>query len=167
MLVYHLMSMTLNSQCFDDLEGISRDFLWGKNKDGETRKALVAWNDIALNKVGGVGFEELHVVSRMLKMHWLTRILLDATTKWACLARLSVARSLNSGFRCRMRRIWTPMEAILLDSKFHVVGSPLIQEILSGFNKARDAINFRHMSSVLPTHLSSKQLLLLFQSVVC
>lgn len=82
--IYHMMSMTLNSKLFKDLESIARDFLWGTNEDGETRKALVAWKDMTLNKAeGGVGFEELQDVSRTLKMRWFTRILLDALAKWA------------------------------------------------------------------------------------
>lgn len=45
--IYHLMSMSLNFQGLDDLECIARDFLLDKNEDGEARKALVSWKDIA------------------------------------------------------------------------------------------------------------------------
>lgn len=40
---YHLISMFLNSQGFEELKGISQDFLQVKNKEGENRNVLVAW----------------------------------------------------------------------------------------------------------------------------
>lgn len=57
--IYHLLSMSLNITSFEDLEAIFRDFLWGMNEDGEYRKALVAWEDMASCKAkGGLGFED-------------------------------------------------------------------------------------------------------------
>lgn len=51
--------MSLNITSFEDLEAIFRDFLWGMNEDGEYRKALVAWEDMASCKAkGGLGFED-------------------------------------------------------------------------------------------------------------
>lgn len=35
--IYHLMTMSLNTQGFEKLECILRDFLWGKNELGEFR----------------------------------------------------------------------------------------------------------------------------------
>lgn len=66
--IYHLMAMSLNAQGFEDLECISRDFLWGKNEDGEFSKALVAWDDLAHMKAeGGIDFKDFGKLSLNLK----------------------------------------------------------------------------------------------------
>lgn len=99
--IYHLMSMSLNLQGFDELESVSREFLWGENKEGEFRKLLlVAWKDTALGKAeGGLGFVDLHSISLVLKMRWVSCILEEDTSNWVLLAKESFSRSLDSGFR--------------------------------------------------------------------
>lgn len=51
---------------------------------------------------------------------------------------------------------------LLLDENLHVVGSPLIWEILQGFNQARDSLYFVKYGVVLPHHPTTEQLLMLF-----
>lgn len=112
---------------------------------------------------GGVGFEELHCVSQTLKMRWFSRILVDDQAIWVHLARASIARGLDFGFRCRSRWLWSAEEAIILDENLHIVGSPHLGEILCGFNRARTSLCFTNVGTVLPSHLTMEQLLLLFQ----
>lgn len=100
--IYHLMTMSLNGLGFYELERILQEFLWGKNEEGENRKALVAWFDTALNKAeGGIGFDNLHHTSLALKMRWCGRILMEEDTPWVLLAKVGITWSLNSGFRRR------------------------------------------------------------------
>lgn len=98
--IYHLLSMTLNTQGFVDLECIARDFWWGKNKDGEIKKPLVAWRDTTLCKAeGGIDFNSLYNTSLVLKMHWLNMILLEDSAIWVLLACACISKSLDKGFR--------------------------------------------------------------------
>lgn len=163
--IYHLMFMSLCPQGFDELDRIARDFLWGTNKLGEFCKPVVAWKDIAHRKAtGGIKIDDLHNSNLVLKMCWAGRILQDDPAAWVRLAYDSIDCSLNSGFRHRTRRLWSVPEAILLDERLHVSGSPLLCDILRGFNLAKKSLNFEKQDFVLPLHLTVEQLLLLFKS---
>lgn len=125
--IYHLMSMSLNSKGFKELEGISRDFLWGKNKLGDNCLALVAWQDIAQRKAkGGIGIDDLHHISLVLEMRWVSCIINEDPSAWVFLARASISRNLCLEYHCRTRRQWTILEAILFDDQIHITSSPLI-----------------------------------------
>lgn len=155
--------MSLHPQGFLELERISREFLWGKNELGEFKKPLVAWKDTALNKAeGGVGFDDVQSTSLVLKMRLSNRILADEDVIWVQLAKASMARSLKSGFRRRTRKHWSVGEALLLDVKFHVMGSPLFRDVVRGFNKAREHLHFMLEDSVLPAQFIVEQSFLLF-----
>lgn len=55
-------------------------------------------------------------------------------------------------------------EALLLDHDLHIVGSPLIREVVRGLKRARSALSFVKDGAPLPCHRTLGQLLLLFQS---
>lgn len=60
----------------------------------------MAWDDTTLVKAeGGLGFVDLHNTSLALKMRWTSHLLEDDQYFWVLLAKSSVARSLNFGFR--------------------------------------------------------------------
>lgn len=161
--VYHLMALSLNADGFHELEGISRDFLWGQNDFGEYNKALVAWEDIVLNKAeGGVGLESLAYLNLNLKMRLCGRLLSDDKATWISLANAGISHSLSTSFTRKTRRFWTGAEALLLDENIHIVGSPLLCDLFCGFNKARSKLLFVLEDIVLPDHLTMEQLLLLF-----
>lgn len=70
--------MSLNDCGFKELERISREFLWGKNENGDFRNVLATWDDLALSKAkGGVGIKDLHNLSLILKMRWCGWLLTD------------------------------------------------------------------------------------------
>lgn len=113
--IYHLMTISLNTQGFKELEGISRDLLWGMNELGDLKKPLVAWADTTLYKVeGGVGIENLHSTSLTFKMRWCTRLCTDEDSAWVLLAQVGISRSLDSSFHRHLRCRWTIAKAFLL-----------------------------------------------------
>lgn len=77
-----------------------------------------------------MGIEALKDVSQVLKMQWISRIISDSSFPWACLARLCVARNLNSSYRCHSRRSWNVVDAILIDENLHITGSQLVCDVL-------------------------------------
>lgn len=51
--VFHLMTLKLLKDGFESLEGLCREFLWGKNDQGQTRQPLVAWETITHCNIDG------------------------------------------------------------------------------------------------------------------
>lgn len=78
---------------------------------------------------GGMGFEDLRSVSLALKMHWCSQILMDDKAMWVLLVCARISRSLDIGYKRRTRRHWTVAEALLLDSKLHIMGSSLLRDL--------------------------------------
>lgn len=76
--IYHFMSMALNTTGYCMLEGVCKDFLWGKNEVGKQKKSLIAWKNIACGRAeGGLGLEPFQEKGRALKMRWFSRLFLE------------------------------------------------------------------------------------------
>lgn len=113
---------------------------------------------------GGIGMDNLHHTSLVLKLRWSGRIINEEDVVWVQLAKASIAHSLDKGFGRRTRRLWTITKAILLDDQLHIYSSPLLHDILKGFNLARKSLLFEKRGAVLPMHLTLEHILLLFRS---
>lgn len=93
---------------------------------------------------GGVGFMDLHNASLALKMRWTSRLLEDDHSYWVLLAKESIFKSPNSGFKRNTHRHWSSAEAILLDQSLHITDSPFL------WNLARKWLCFDPVGAVLP-----------------
>lgn len=100
--IYHFMSMSIDPKIYKRLEVICRTFLWGANPRGNSKKALVAWNKIAIEKAkGGLGFVPFQKLSLSLKIPWFGKLLAYENLIWVKLAKEGILMSLDRGMGCR------------------------------------------------------------------
>lgn len=100
--VYHFMSMSLNSKSYKMLEGVSRNFLWGKRDGGHFKKALIVWDKMAVSRAeGGLGFETFQDQSLVLKMRWCGKLLMEYDLLWVKLAIEGIKRTMDNRVGCR------------------------------------------------------------------
>lgn len=72
---------------------------------GRKKKALVAWDKMALSRAeGGLGFDQFQQQSLVLKMRWCDKLLVEEDLLWVKLANESISRMLANSVRCRTRR---------------------------------------------------------------
>lgn len=97
--------MSLNANGYKLLEGICRNFLWGKNKVGEQKWSLIAWKNMARRRAeGGLGIEPFAEQSLALKLWWCTRFLEEQEVMWVQFAEISIKRCLVAGPGCHTKK---------------------------------------------------------------
>lgn len=164
-LIFHFMSMTINVDGFWMLEGICHNFLQGKNKVGNQKRVLAAWKNIACNKAkGGLGIEPFAKQSKMCHMCWLTKILLELDISQVLLTHANIHQCLASGPGYMTKHNWMAVEGLLLENELYVTTLPFLRELICGFQLASKSQVLCEDNSMLPTHLSIEQLLLLFKA---
>ncbi|KAL3693269.1 hypothetical protein R1sor_006920 [Riccia sorocarpa] len=82
--VYQFLSLGLTTSGYDQLEAISRDFLWGSRGDGKAKCSLVAWKYVAQPRLeGGLGILPFHTTSAALKMKYVAKLMTGEKSEWA------------------------------------------------------------------------------------
>lgn len=159
--IFHLMTLKLLKDGFLSLEGLCREFLWGKNDQGNPRQPLIAWDTITHgNTRGGLEIQCFEQQTKLLKLRNFARLLKGHRSEWVSMAREMIKTSLRSGPDRKEQRLWHPAEAMLLlpDLKTNL---KTVNVILEGWFEVRDKLRFEFKHDLIPASVTIKQALLL------
>lgn len=160
---FHFMVLSLSGVGFEELEQICRNFLWGTAATGKTKKALIRWSAITMEKDrGGLGILTFKDQAMTLKMRHVTKLVTAQAVDWVKMANELISRSLRSGPNKKEQRHWTPGEALLLNGYMQIKGSPTLRMLLRGWDTQIRSLAFQFGLGRIPRSLSIEQLILLF-----
>lgn len=161
--IYHLMIMTLTGKGCSELESITRWFLWGSNKQGANKKALISWNTITCQQGdGGLGITTFREQGMALKMRHVACIITEVHTDWIKVANTLISAALRKGPHRKERTGWTPAEALVLLKDLRIRGAMNLRQLLDGWWKCRQILRYNFDTSQLPKHLPISKLAALY-----
>lgn len=161
---YHLMVLALYKTGFLQMEQVCRQFLWGNNKEGGLKKALIAWDIVTADKQdGGLGITTFEKQAMALKMRHVTKLIRSKSFEWTRLAKEIINRSARYGPRRKERRSWTVAELLLICPDLEIKRSATIRNLIHGWIAFAPSLLFNFTESTLPRHLSIEQAILLYQ----
>lgn len=132
--MYHLMVLSITTAGFDKMEQISRNFMWGSNKIGTHKKALIPWECITQDKgKGGLGIPPLKEHAQALKMRHTIKLLTNQDIDWVRMVQELTSCSLRTGPNKKEQKGWSIAEALLLCGELCIKGSPTLRSLVTGW----------------------------------
>lgn len=93
-LVYYLMLFKLSGDGYQQLEAVCKEFFWGLGEQGNPRIPLVAWENMAREKInGGLDLTDFHSILKAMKYRSILKLISDFDTKWVSIARVLIRGS--------------------------------------------------------------------------
>lgn len=90
--VYHMMVIHTPAATIKKLEGMAKEFLWGHNKTGGRKLALVSWEKVTrIKRNGGLGIRRPLLQANTLLCRWVLAALDKPDTEWARLFRTNLS----------------------------------------------------------------------------
>ncbi|KAL3692443.1 hypothetical protein R1sor_006094 [Riccia sorocarpa] len=136
--VHIIACLSLQKRTLDQMETLSRQFLWGENPEGNPKVPLVAWDKIQKPKRhGGLGITEFRELSKATRMKHVAKFFTHPDEEWVETAE-QLIRSVNSrGREDRERSTWSFQDLLILKPPVRVHAAPTISGLLDCWNKAR------------------------------
>ncbi|KAL3688085.1 hypothetical protein R1sor_014394 [Riccia sorocarpa] len=153
--VHLLACLNLQKQAMDELEAISRCFLWGQNNEGRPKIPMVAWEVVLkTKKAGGLGLTAFRELSLAMRTKQLTKLFTHQEEEWVGAAE-QLIRSVNKGGReGRERQTWSIQEIVLLQPPKRIPAAPTTSGLLDCWHKIREKLKLDdtvQLSSTMPT----------------
>ncbi|KAL3687310.1 hypothetical protein R1sor_013619 [Riccia sorocarpa] len=147
------------------MEAICRTFLWGSDKAGKPKVALVAWSEIQkVKSEGGLALTSFEKQSKSLRWKQVTKFFTQGEEEWVQVAEQLICSVNKARYGTRERRAWSAQEILLLDPPKKIPRAPTITWILHCWREARSLWKLerteqlpRHMSVTQYTILASQQ----------
>ncbi|KAL3677968.1 hypothetical protein R1sor_020924 [Riccia sorocarpa] len=131
----------------------------GRNAEGASKKALVAWNKICRRKEdGGMGIVCFELQAKTLKMRLVTKILEDENLDWVHIAKTILTWKVLDT-KSRWEEVGRPIqEILLLGNRMRLGEAPTQAKILEGWWTCRPFLNLKD-GPVFPSELSVERAL--------
>ncbi|KAL3698746.1 hypothetical protein R1sor_012822 [Riccia sorocarpa] len=135
----------------DKMEAVSREYLWGTNKEGRNKIPLIAWREIQGRKErGGVGLTDFRSTSRAMRMRQVAKLFKNPEEDWTSAADLLI-RSVNArGRAAREREAWSLQEILLLQNPTRIPGAPTTTGLLDVWKLMREKLQIYRDNAFMP-----------------
>ncbi|KAL3679911.1 hypothetical protein R1sor_022867 [Riccia sorocarpa] len=124
-------------------------FLWGRNAEGASKKALVSWNKICRRKEdGGRNLVCFELQARALKMRLVTKLLENEDLDWVHIAKtILIWKILDT--KSRADEVGRPVhEDLILGNRMGLGDTPTLAKILEGWWAARSCLKLKDNSPI-------------------
>ncbi|KAL3691172.1 hypothetical protein R1sor_004823 [Riccia sorocarpa] len=157
---YVMMVMGLTDDGYKELTRICQGFVWGTSKEGNEKKALVAWDTFCRRKEeGGVGLTAFDTQAKALKMRFVSQLLEDKDSDWVHLAKAIIQwKTANTASRSEENQ-WQPRDILLLGARLKLSETPTLNRMLEGWWTSKRWLNFKGVINDLPGHTPIEQIL--------
>ncbi|KAL3677354.1 hypothetical protein R1sor_027302 [Riccia sorocarpa] len=117
--IYSFLSIGLSEEGYKHLEAVCRDFIWGTNRDGKAKLALLAWEQITQCRTqGGLDLHTFKQTSQALKMKFIARLLDGSRSEWAQMLKFFIKAEMQRRAHGNDCRTWTAEEGLILLPSF-------------------------------------------------
>ncbi|KAL3679123.1 hypothetical protein R1sor_022079 [Riccia sorocarpa] len=159
---YALMTLGLTTDGYAELARVCSRFIWGANREGADRKAMIAWKKLCgTRNEGGLGLLGFDIQAKALKLKLVTKILNGDDLDWIYLFR-SIVEWKVLDTRCRAQEIGCQAENLLITGrKLDLRSTPTAANLLQGWWEVRKFLKLKQ-DAPLPDDLKIDQVLHLF-----
>ncbi|KAL3682941.1 hypothetical protein R1sor_000963 [Riccia sorocarpa] len=150
----------LTKDGYKELTKICRGFVWGSNREGKEKKALVAWDIFCRRKEEeGVGLTSFELQANALKMRFVGKLLEDADLDWVQVAKAILQWKVADTASRWEELTWAPREVLMLGGKMKLNETPTLWRMLEGWWAAKRWLVFKGSPGSLPRSLQIEQAL--------
>ncbi|KAL3683777.1 hypothetical protein R1sor_001799 [Riccia sorocarpa] len=147
---------------YQKLEGPCQIFLWGKNSEGKSKTALVAWKENCKRKYNsGLGIKSFQDVEDTLKMKSMGRFLEGKNVEWAKMFRYLVHDSMKRRIKGKDYKWWTVEEGLLLLPTVPAPNNSLVKHFVASWMRFRKLLTLDKDEWIIPGTLTMQQIALL------
>ncbi|KAL3677035.1 hypothetical protein R1sor_026983 [Riccia sorocarpa] len=154
--IHVLAALPVSAKTCGKMETVSREFLWGKNREGKPKIPLIAWEKMQQTKIcGGLGLTSFLATSRALRAKLCLRIFQYPQLTWVRAAGNIIKHQLQSGSWLRDRREWTLRELLLVAPPKRITKCPTVQGLLDAWNLMRNYLKLQKHDCCVQGSISS------------
>ncbi|KAL3701097.1 hypothetical protein R1sor_019119 [Riccia sorocarpa] len=141
---YVLMVLGLSKDGCQELTKACRKFIWGVNREGVEKKALIAWSKVCRRKEdGGLGLVKFELQGKALKLRFISKVLDGEDLDWVHLFKVLIKWKILDT-TSRANEIHDSVEATLLTaSRLQLKNMPIMDSLLAGWWHARKHLHFK------------------------
>ncbi|KAL3675644.1 hypothetical protein R1sor_025592 [Riccia sorocarpa] len=149
---YMLMAIGMSKPAISTLEKISREFLWGTNTAGRSKKPLIAWSTLTKKKYhGGLGWPSMQQTAEAFLLKNVTKIIQANQEDWVQVAEAIVAHTVQHSSRSTEIKSWSVQELLLGSSALRIPLSPTLNRMLGIWFKIKDKLTWVPECGTHPT----------------
>ncbi|KAL3698443.1 hypothetical protein R1sor_012519 [Riccia sorocarpa] len=158
---YTLMAIGLSKICIKKLEGVTRDFLWGKNNAGRNKKPLVAWGTFTRRKTdGALGWPMMEEVAEAFLLKNIAKSIQDHSDDWVQIAQAFVMQTVRDSNRSREIKSWDTTWVLLGLNALKLIDSVTLNRMLKTWFKVKKKLRWKpdqgpHPRDATPTFLAN------------
>ncbi|KAL3697666.1 hypothetical protein R1sor_011742 [Riccia sorocarpa] len=155
---YVLMVVGLTREGYGELKKVCRRFVWGTNREGTDKKALVAWEKLCKRKdEGGIGLVSFDTQTKTLKLRLVSQLMSDQELDWTLTAKVIIEWKVLS-VQCRREEIGdTIQEILIMGKRLSLKETPTLDRILDGWWEIRHQL-FLKQEALLSTWINASRL---------
>ncbi|KAL3683001.1 hypothetical protein R1sor_001023 [Riccia sorocarpa] len=139
-----LMAVGLSKKAMAALEAITRDFLWGRNPNGKTKKPLIAWEILTRRKQkGGLGWTPMELTAEALLLKNFVKILQNQNNDWVLIAQALIRDTLRNSKNTKEVKSWDASQALFSMQNIKIPHSLILNRMIKAWMKVKKQLSWR------------------------